>query len=116
MKENYEEHRKREDETILGFLFFRYPTGLFCWLMPIIIISMSVAFIFNILGNSTILNSSDIYYYGVNRWTGKTEVVKGCRPEHLTIDRKCDNEITMDLLKKSFPFLGAAKEKSYTGK
>lgn len=111
MKESYEEHRKRDEETILCFLFFRYATGSFSWLIPLVVIAMIGAFILNVLGESTIFNNPDIYYSGVNPWTAQNEVVKGCRPEHLTIEKKCNNEITMELIKKSFPFLGSARDK-----
>lgn len=110
MKESYDEHRQRDEESILNFLLFNYFTGWFSWLLPTLVICILGAWIFNVLGESTVLNSPDIYYTGKNPWTGETETIKGCRPEHLTIDRKCDNTITIDLIRKSFPFLGEAKE------
>lgn len=103
MKESYEEHRQRDEKSILNFLVFNYFTGWFSWMIPAIIICVLGIWIFNILGESTILNSPDIYYTGKNPLTGKTETVKGCRPEHLTIDRKCDNSINLELIKHSFP-------------
>lgn len=110
MKESYDEHRKRDEESILNFLIFNYMTGWFSWLIPALIVGVLGVWIINVLGESTILNDPNIYYSGINPWTGEHEVFQGCRPEHLTIDRKCNNEITLDLIKKSFPFLGEAKE------
>lgn len=109
MSENYEEHRERDKNNAIDFLLFNYFTGWFSWLIPVIVLAMAGAWIFNVLGESTVLNDPNIYYSGVNPWTGKTEVVQGCRPEHLTIDRKCNNEINVDLIKKAFPFFGPAK-------
>jgi len=109
MSESYDEHRKRDEETITKFLIFTYFFPSFRWLIPFFIFFMVVIWGFNILGESTILNNKEIYYSGKNPWTGKNEVVKGCRPEHLTIDGKCDNAITIDTIKKAFPFLGPAR-------
>jgi hypothetical protein len=109
MSESYDEHRQRDEETIKSFFIFTYFFPSFRWLIPLFILFVLAAWGFNVLGESTVLNSKEIYYSGVNPWTGKTEVVKGCRPEHLTRDGKCDNTITIDTIKKAFPFLGPAQ-------
>lgn len=109
MSESYEEHRKRDEKTIASFLIFTYFFPSVRWLIIPLVIFMAVIWGFNILGESTVLNNKEIYYSGKNPWTGKTEVVKGCRPEHLTIDGKCDNAIDLETIKKAFPFLGPAR-------
>lgn len=111
-QESYDEHRARDEKTATGWLVFFYLFPSFRWLISLFIIVILFAWTTNILGTSTVFNSKDIYYSGINPWTAKMETVKGCRPEHLTIDRQCDNTITIGMVKKSFPFFGEAKNKS----
>lgn len=109
-QESYEDHRARDEKTAEGWLAFFYFFPSFRWLIPLFIVAIAGLWALNVLGTSTVLNSPEIYYSGINPWTGKMETIQGCRPEHLTEDHKCNNQITMDTIKKSFPFFGAAKQ------
>lgn len=108
--ESYDEHRERDSKNALGFLTLVYFFPSLRWLIPFFIAAIAIIWGFNILGQSTILNDKEIYYSGQNPWTGQTEVVKGCRPEHLDINRQCNNEITLDIVKQAFPFFGPARK------
>lgn len=52
MKESYDEHRKRDEESILNFLIFNYMTGWFSWLIPALVVGVLGIWIINILGES----------------------------------------------------------------
>lgn len=108
-QESYEDHRDRDEKTASNFLLFTYLFPGFRWLIPLFLIAIAVSWGFNILGVSTILNDKEIYYSGKNPWTGKMEVVQGCRPEHLDQNRQCNNQITIDIIKEAFPFFSSAK-------
>lgn len=105
-QETEEEHRQRDAQTWdtilwMGFFF----KGLRYWILLLLIL-VGAAWIMNILGESTILNSPDIMYSGRDRVTGKMVVVKGCRPEMLLPDGTCDKAITLELVRKAFPHFG----------
>jgi hypothetical protein len=108
-QESYEEHRARDEKTASNFLLLAYFFPSIRWLIPVFLVLIVVVWGFNILGESTILNNKEIYYSGTNPWTGKMEVIQGCRPEHLDQNRQCTNQLTMDTIKKAFPFFGPSK-------
>lgn len=58
---------------------------------------------FNVLGVSTIFNSPDIYYSGVDANTGQHVVVRGCRPERLRPDGSCNKSIDLAIVIEAIP-------------
>lgn len=58
---------------------------------------------FNVLGVSTIFNSPDIYYSGVDANTGQQVVVRGCRPERLRPDGSCNKSIDLATVIEAIP-------------
>jgi len=64
---------------------------------------VAFTWVINIFGESTIFNSPDIYYSGVDANTGKQVTIQGCRPERLLPDGKCNKSIDLATVKKAFP-------------
>lgn len=96
-----------ENEKVAGgwlAAFWLFPS--LRWLIPVFLIAIGAAWGINVLGDSTALNSPDIYYSGTDPVTGKLIVVKGCRPERLMPDGTCDRSITIDTIRRSFPSIG----------
>lgn len=107
--ESYDDHRKRDEETIgLALLAAYFFPSLRGWIVFAALLMAGVWGI-NILGESTIFNSPDIYYSGIDARTGKQTIVQGCRPERLKPDGSCDKSISIDTIRKAFPFLGSAR-------
>jgi hypothetical protein len=73
------------------------------FLIPALFIAITGYWAFNVLSEATIFNSKEIYYAGVNPWTGKDVVVKGCRPSRLREDGTCNKKITINNLKEGIP-------------
>lgn len=109
-EETEAEHRARDENTwgwigIFGALF----PGLRGWI-GVFLLFVAAVWMFNILGESTILNSPDIYYTGKDPRTGQPVVVKGCRPERVLPDGSCNKSIDLATIKKAFPFFGTARQ------
>jgi len=85
------------------------------WLIPVFLIAIGGVWGINILGDSTALNSPDIYYTGTDPVTGKPVVVKGCRPERVMPDGSCDRSISIDTIRRSFPSIGGAQASKSEG-
>ena len=59
--------------------------------------------VMNMFGVSTIFNSPDIHYSGIDANTGQFTVVKGCRPERLRPDGSCNKSIDLDTVIEALP-------------
>jgi hypothetical protein len=59
--------------------------------------------VMNMFGVSTIFNSPDIHYSGIDANTGQHVVVKGCRPERLRADGSCNKSIDLPTIIEAIP-------------
>lgn len=59
--------------------------------------------VMNMFGVSTIFNSPDIHYSGIDANTGQRVVVKGCRPERLRPDGSCNKSIDLTTVIEALP-------------
>ena len=59
--------------------------------------------VMNMFGVSTIFNSPDIHYSGIDANTGQRVVVKGCRPERLRPDGSCNKSIDLGTVIEALP-------------
>lgn len=59
--------------------------------------------VMNMFGVSTIFNSPEIHYNGIDANTGKFAVVKGCRPERLRPDGSCNKSIDLATIVEAIP-------------
>jgi hypothetical protein len=84
----------RKPSALLGWLRF-----LALWLLAIYILM----WVSNVLAITTIFNSPEIHYPGIDANTGKMVVIKGCRPERLRPDGSCNKTIDLATIIAAIP-------------
>lgn len=77
--------------------------------VPLVLLVMGAFWVLNLLGETALLNSSDTLYASKNPLTGEVTVTKGCRADRLRPDGTCDKSITLDAVRRSFPFYGPGR-------
>jgi hypothetical protein len=105
--ESYDEHRERDERTAETGLFAAWLFPSLRAFIPVVVVAIAGLWIFNMLGESTILNDPNTFYAGTNPHTGKPLVVEGCRPERLLPEGSCDKSISLDTTRKTFPFFSS---------
>jgi hypothetical protein len=79
--------------------FLRGVRTVACYLVAL----YAFTWVMNMFGVSTIFNSSEIHYSGIDANTGKFAVVKGCRPERLRPDGRCNKSIDLATVIEAIP-------------
>lgn len=110
MNESYDEHRERDEKSWNALFFGLWLFPSLRWLIPVIVVAVGGIWLLNVLGDSTVLNSPEIIYSNKDPVTGDIKWTKGCRAERLMPDGTCDKSITIDTVRRSFPFIGEVKD------
>lgn len=110
MNESYEEHRERDGQSWGGFFLALWLFPSLRWVIPVLFVAVGGIWLLNVLGDSTALNDPEIIYSNKDPVTGEIKWTKGCRVERLMPDGTCDKSISIDTIRRGFPFVGDAKD------